>query len=515
MKQLILSTLLFLALIMSSCTPKLYQSAGVNYQNYPKREFRGVWMHTVGNGVFRNQTPAEMQSYLRQQLDVYQQSGINAVIFQVRPQADAFYKSDLEPWSKYLTGKQGVAPSPLWDPLEFMVEECHKRNMELHAWLNPYRVATTRNETFSSDHIYYKHPEYFIKYGTQIYFQPGEPWSRSFICKVVKDIVTRYDVDAIHMDDYFYPYPVAGEAFPDKECFQKYGIVQGFSKDRIEDWRRNNVNLLIEQLSYAIKSEKPWVKFGISPFGIYRNKKNTPDGSGSETNGLTNYHDLYADVLLWVQKGWIDYNIPQVYWEAGHAKADYTTLVKWWSKNNENKTLYIGQDISRTTKVEDPVYDGMNQLTRKMNEVRKNDRIAGNCFWSGEMMQNNMGGILDSLENHYHRYPAFVPVIREMDDKAPSAVKKLKAVWAKEGYLLRWKADNQKNQMNRQTNYCVYRFKEGEKIDLDNPSKIVSVTTDNQYALPFKDGKKKYNYVVTALDRLHNESKGVLIKVKL
>lgn len=500
---------------LTSCSRKLYESSQLNYKNYPKREFRGAWMHTIGNNVYRTMTPKEMRAYLREQLDVYQRNGINAIIFQVRPQADAFYKSPYEPWSRYLTGVQGKAPDPLWDPMEFMIEECHKRNMEFHAWLNPYRVSSTRSDVLAEDHVYHRHPEYFVRYGNQLYFQPGEPWCRKYICDVVQDIVRRYDVDAIHMDDYFYPYPIAGESFPDLDCFLRYASLQGFSKDQVADWRRNNVNLLIEQLSYAIKSVKPWVKFGISPFGIYRNKKNTPDGSGSDTNGLTNYHDLYADVKLWVEKGWIDYNIPQVYWPIGHKLADYTTLVKWWSKNNYGKALYIGQDISRTTKVEDPLREDANQLTRKMKQVRSNKQVSGNCFWSGAMLLENMGGIQDSLQAHYHRFPALVPVIHDLDHIAPPVVKKLKALWTPDGYFLQWEKSDLKSEMNKPVYYCVYRFKEHEVIDMDNPSKLVGIVRTNSYRLPYDDGKTKYRYVVSACDRLHNESKGRLIKVKL
>jgi len=269
-----------------------------NAQTAPKREFRGVWMHTIGNAEYRTMTPQRMMTYLTSQLDTLQRAGINAVLFQIRPEADAFYPSQLEPWSRFLTGTQGQAPFPAWDPTAFLIEECHKRNMEFHAWINPYRVQSNINVKLASTHIYYRHPEWFVVYGTQRFFDPGIPESRKFINEVVTDIVTRYDVDAIHMDDYFYPYPIVGKPFPDDQSFQTYGIPNGF-EGRRDDWRRNNVNLLIKELHQTIHQIKPWVKFGVSPFGIYRNRKNTIDGIGSETNGLQNYDDLYADILLW------------------------------------------------------------------------------------------------------------------------------------------------------------------------------------------------------------------------
>ena len=238
---------------------------------HPKREFRGAWIHTVGQSRYMEMNRDAIQDYFDQMLDSLQHIGINAVIFQVRLTADALYRSELEPWSKYLTGKQGVAPEPLWDPLQYMIEQCHARNMELHAWLNPYRVGTNADEPLAASHIYHKHPEWFVRYGRQLYFDPGLPECRRFIGRVVDDIVSRYDVDAIHMDDYFYPYPIAGSEFPDENSYARYG--NGMDRG---DWRRENVNALIKELHKIIKSRKPWVRFGISPFGIYRNQKERP-----------------------------------------------------------------------------------------------------------------------------------------------------------------------------------------------------------------------------------------------
>ena len=214
-----------------------------------------------------------MKKVLVSQLDNLQKAGINAIIFQVRAEADALYKSPYEPWSRFLTGVQGKAPSPMWDPLQFMIEECHKRNMELHAWINPYRAKTKGTGALSPMHPYSKNPELFVQYAGQLYFDPGLPESRKYICKIVRDIVTRYDVDAIHMDDYFYPYPNPGEEFPDNVSFAAYG--RGFT--RRADWRRDNVNVLIKEIHETVRECKPWVKFGVSPFGIYRNKKNEPE----------------------------------------------------------------------------------------------------------------------------------------------------------------------------------------------------------------------------------------------
>lgn len=268
----------------------------ISAQN-PVREFRGAWLHTVWQTQYKSRGTEANKRTLEKQLDSLHRAGINAVFFQVRPQADAFYDSKIEPWSCYLT-ESGKAPVPYWDPLEFVVEQCHARGMELHAWLNPYRVTSNSRQitTLPKNHIYRKHPERFLRYDGKLYFDPGLPENREFIGEVVEDIIRRYDVDGIHFDDYFYPYPVKGKEFPDSKSYARYG-----KKMKRGDWRRQNVDLLIEEVHNRIASVKPWVRFGVSPFGIYRNKKSDP--KGSDTNGLENYDSLYADVLLWENKG--------------------------------------------------------------------------------------------------------------------------------------------------------------------------------------------------------------------
>ena len=243
---------------------------------YPKREFRGAWIQCV-NGQFQGMPTAQVQQTLIQQLDNLQKAGINAIIFQVRAEGDALYRSSYEPWSRFLTGVQGKAPSPMWDPLQFMIDECHKRGMELHAWINPYRAKTKGTGALSPAHPVNRYPNLIVSYNGQLYFDPGYPESRKYICKIVRDIVTRYDVDAIHMDDYFYPYPNPGEKFPDDISFAAYG--RGF-RNR-DDWRRDNVNVLIKEIHETVRACKPWVKFGVSPFGIYRNKKRNLLGNRS------------------------------------------------------------------------------------------------------------------------------------------------------------------------------------------------------------------------------------------
>lgn len=491
----------------------LFLATGVGAQiqqqsPYPKREFRGAWIQAV-NGQFRGIPTEKLKQTLIDQLNSLQGAGINAIIFQVRPEADALYASQLEPWSRFLTGVQGQAPSPYWDPMQFMIDECHKRGMEFHAWINPYRVKTSLKSELSPNHLYNIHPEWFVTYNNQLFFDPALPESRRHICMVVADIVSRYDVDAIHMDDYFYPYPAKGMDFPDDASFARYG--GGFTNRA--DWRRSNVNILIQKIHETIRGLKPWVKFGISPFGIYRNEKNDP--LGSKTNGLQNYDDLYADVLLWARNGWVDYNIPQIYWQIGHPAADYETLVKWWAKNTENRPLFIGQSVMNTIQNADPKNPSMNQLPRKMALERAYQTIGGSCQWPASAVVENAGKYRDALVQEYHKYPALVPVFDFMDDKAPGKVRKVKKVWTEDGYMLFWTPPKAKDEMDRAVQYVVYRFGDKEKVNIDDALHIVAVTRNNFYKLPYKDGKNKYRYVVTALDRLHNESKSVSKKVKL
>ncbi|EJX04683.1 YngK protein [gut metagenome] len=503
MKVRFLMVFMCLGLYMSCLMAQSYTPS-----RYPKREFRGAWIQAV-NGQFKGMSTSQMQQMLVNQLDNLQQAGFNAIIFQVRPEADALYPSSLEPWSRFLSGKQGEAPNPFWDPLQFMIEECHKRGMELHAWVNPYRAMTSLNHELASGHIYYQHPEWFVTYGNQLYFDPALPESRRHITRVISDLVQRYDVDAIHMDDYFYPYPIPGVEFPDSASFARYG--GGFSNK--DDWRRSNVNLLIEQLHNTIRQLKPWVKFGISPFGIYRNESSDP--LGSKTHGLQNYDDLYADVLLWARKGWIDYNIPQIYWHVGHPAADYEILVKWWALHTENRPLFIGQSVKNTIQNADPRHPDVNQLPRKMALQRAYQTIGGSCQWYAAAVVENQGRYRDALVGEYHKYPALPPVFDFMDNEAPGKVRKVKPIWMEDGYMLFWTAPKFKDEMNRAVQYVVYRFAQKENIDLDDPSHIVAVTCNNFYRLPYEDGKTKYQYIITALDRLHNESKSVRKKIKL
>ncbi|TAF55284.1 MAG: hypothetical protein EAZ62_02550, partial [Sphingobacteriia bacterium] len=322
------------------------------------------------------------------------------------------YPSSLEPWSQYLNGQQGLAPVPYYDPLAFMVEETHKRGMEFHAWLNPYRaVFNVKKSSVSPSHVTRLHPEWFVVYGDTKYFNPGLPEVRQHTVRVVKDIVSRYDVDAIHMDDYFYPYRIAGKEFPDQATYEQWG--KGMSKDQ---WRRSNCDSIIVDLHRALRSTNARVKFGISPFGVWRNKSQDPMGSDTKA-GQTNYDDLYADILLWLEKGWIDYVTPQLYWERGHKLADYDVLLKWWNQHGYGKHLYIGQGIYRAGS--NDAWKNPNELPEQIRALRSFPTTQGSIYFSSKTFEKNPNGWNDSLRQNLYRYPALVPPMPWLNNDAP------------------------------------------------------------------------------------------------
>ena len=381
--------------------------------------------------------------------------------------------------------------------------------MELHAWINPYRAKTKGTTGLAVSHVAIKHPERVFGYDGQYIMNPALDENREYICRVVADIVRRYDVDGLHMDDYFYPYPVAGEIIPDEKQFRSNS--NGISN--IGDWRRYNVNMFVKQLHDTITAIKPWVKFGVSPFGIYRNKVNDPNGS--DTRGLQNYDDLYADVLLWVNNGWIDYCVPQIYWQIGHPTADYKTLIEWWNRYASARPLYIGEDVERTVKYTDLQRPASHQMPAKMALHAKSSNVDGMVLWYAKAAVDNIGNYGTMLRNTYWRYPALQPLMPFIDHKAPKKVRKLKPVWTEDGYLLFWTAPKGRGWQNEARQYVVYRFASDEKVNTNDASKIVTITSDTFLKLPYNNGRTPYTYVVTALDRIHNESKAVKKKLKL
>jgi uncharacterized lipoprotein YddW (UPF0748 family) len=370
-------------------------------------ELRAVWVATVVNIDWP--TPGNYTAALQQQefirlLDMHKANGMNAMVVQIRPAGDAFYPSPFEPWSQWLTGVQGQPPTPYYDPLEFMVTETHKRNMEFHAWMNPYRAEFKIGESsISPTHITRLHPDWFLTYGDKRFFDPGNKQVQQHVAHVVRDVVDRYAVDAIHFDDYFYPYRIEGKEFPDGASFAKHG--NGLDRDA---WRRSNVDSVILLLNTAIKQANPRCQFGISPFGVWRNADKDPEGSNTKA-GQTNYDDLYADILLWLKKGWIDYVAPQLYWEFGHKAAPYEVLIDWWSKHTYGRNCYIGLGIYRAGS--NAAWKDNGQLPRQIQALRNTPNIQGMIFFSSKSFDKNPNGWNDSLRLHYFKEPAPVPTM--------------------------------------------------------------------------------------------------------
>ncbi|WP_242927872.1 glycoside hydrolase family 10 protein [Pontibacter vulgaris] len=474
----------------------------------PKREFRGVWIATVQNIDWPSKPKPGTDSKSQQQeliqiLDMHQKTGINAIMLQIRPSTDAFYAKGREEWSQFLTGKQGLAPKPFYDPLEFAIKEAHKRGMELHAWINPYRATTSLIDSLTSQtHITRTKPEWFFTYGDKKYFNPGLPEVRTYITGVIMDIVRNYDVDGIHFDDYFYPYP-GKEQLPDSIAYQQHG--QGFAN--IEDWRRNNVDVLIQALSESIHKEKKHVKFGISPFGIWRNQ--AQDSLGSESTGLSGYSALYADARKWVQEGWVDYVNPQLYFPFNYKAAPYEKLLDWWAANAFGKHVYIGQGVYRAMEDREGWRDKQ-QLPNQVRYLRNNPNVQGSVYFSSKSLTNNLAGFRDSLQHDFYRFPALQPEMKWLDNTAPAAPTALRDknflfIKPFRNARLKWQAPQDASVFG----YVVYRFDENESINLDRAQNIINISFDQaQTSFHDKSAKrgKSYQYVVTSIDRLKNES---------
>ncbi len=469
----------------------------------PKFEFRGVWVATVNNIDWPSQPGLPVEKQQREVielLDMHQKLGMNAIILQVRPCSDAFYPSPYEPWSRYLTGIPGKRPEPFWDPLQFWIEQCHARNMELHAWLNPYRIAQHDTEPLAYDHLIFSKPEWAIRYDGKLFFDPGIPGTRDYVTSVVCDIVRRYDVDGIHMDDYFYPYPTKNP-FPDDGSFARYN--RAFPPTEKESWRRENVDILIKTISDSIHSIKPWVKFGISPFGVWRNLRDDPNGSAT-TAGTTNYDHLYANIRKWLQEGWIDYVTPQLYWEIGHKLADFETLCKWWNDNTFGRQLYIGlAPFKIDSKARVPAWKNAGQLPAQLRMIRKYPNISGCIYFSSKSFKNNLLGFQDSLATQYYRLPALTPPLIWPNLALPNPPVGLNV----SGKKISWKEPAATSPVALPARYLVYLNTPEEIFDISNSLKIAAFTDKTSIELR-KKGKKRKPFLVrvTTLDRYHRES---------
>ncbi|MFR9780228.1 family 10 glycosylhydrolase [Micromonospora sp. MS34] len=464
------------------------------------RELRGMWITTVNNIDWpsRPGLPAEtVRAEFRSWLDLAVRRNHNAVFVHVRPSGDALWPSRYAPWSQWLTGRRD-GRDPGWDPMEFMVAEAHARNLEFHAWFNPYRggqPATVggpgpRLDRLAPTHPLRRHPDWAVTYpsadrpGSRLYFNPGIPEARTFVEDSMLEAVQRYDVDGVHFDDFFYPYPEDGQDFPDDAAFARYG--QGFA-DR-DAWRRDNVNTLVREMSERIKAIKPWVKFGISPFGIWRNARTDP--AGSATAGLQSYDDIYADTRLWVRQQWLDYVVPQLYWHIGFGRADYAKLLPWWAATvrGTRVQLYIGQADYRVG--ERGTWRDPAELDRQL-ALNRRYGVSGSVHFSARQVRADKLGAVSRYSRTYYAGPALLPPMAQLPAAPPAAPVLTGARRDTGGVVLTWRGDGA-------TSFAVYRVDGGV-------ARLAGTTRDAGWVDRAAPGGRALSYCVSGLDRSGNE----------
>ncbi|CCH21548.1 glycoside hydrolase family 10 protein [Micromonospora lupini] len=497
----------------------------------PKRQFRAMWISSVVNIDWPSKASqtspdrvAAQQAEYRQLLDLAERLHHNAVVVQVRPTADALWPSPYEPWSEYLTGVRGQDPG--WDPLAFLVDESHKRNLEFHAWFNPYRVSMPAPGGAGADlgqlapgHPARQHPDWTFAYppagvaGSRLYYNPGIPEVREFVQTAMMDAVQRYDIDGVHFDDYFYPYPSGTWQVPDDATFAAYN--RGFT-DRA-DWRRDNINLLIQEMNGKIKAAKPWVKFGVSPFGIWRNK--TADPLGSDTTGSQSYDIISADTRKWIKQEWIDYVVPQLYWYIGqYPAADYARLVPWWAETvrGTRVQLYIGQaDYKSGDPAYGPYWQNPRELSDHLTLNRSYPEVQGNVHFSAVQVRANRLGATDIYAAEHYSRPALVPAMPHLPAKPLLLPVVTRAARQADGVRLTWRqpADGV-GPLGTATSYAIYRF-DGTTLPARCATADATHLVDTVRATPggvqswvdtSAEPGRRYTYQVTALDRTANES---------
>ncbi|SBT43244.1 glycoside hydrolase family 10 protein [Micromonospora auratinigra] len=465
------------------------------------RELRGMWITTVNNIDWPSRPglpAATVQAEFRGWLDLAVRQRHNAVFVHVRPSGDALWPSAYAPWSQWLTGSRD-GRDPGWDPMEFMVAEAHARNLEFHAWFNPYRggqPATVggpgpRLDQLAPDHPLRRHPEWVVTYpsadkpGSRLYFNPGIPEARAFVEDAMLEAVRRYDVDGVHFDDFFYPYPEHGQDFPDAAAFARYG--KGFT-DR-DAWRRDNVDTLVREMSERIKAIKPWVKFGISPFGIWRNKRTDP--AGSATAGLQSYDDIHADTRRWVREQWLDYVVPQLYWHIGFARADYAKLLPWWAETvrGTRVQLYIGQADYRVG--ERGAWRDPAQLDRQLTLNRRYG-VRGSVHFSATQVRADKLGAVSRYRTAHYAEPALLPEMAQLPATPPAAPDLTGARRdGAGGVALSWRGSGA-------TSFAVYRL-DGERATL------VGTTRDSGWVDRAAPADRTVSYCVAGLDRSANQ----------
>jgi uncharacterized lipoprotein YddW (UPF0748 family) len=470
----------------------------------PKREFRGVWVATFANLDWPSRkglSPLVQQAEFEDLLKNLASLGFNAVFVQVRPSGDAFYPSTYEPWSEFLTGVQGTDPG--YDPLDFMVEAAHRNNLEFHAWVNPFRaVSHTRFSSLSESHIANRIPHWFFTHGNTLYFNPGVPEVRDYLSCVVMEITEQYDVDGIHFDDYFYPYPKEGLRINDLPTYARYGN----QHSDLANWRRNNINVFVKQVSDSLKKYSPKVKFGISPPAVWRNKREHPLGSETQAD-LTAYENLFADSRLWLQQGWVDYLSPQCYHHHRYNKARFPNLAAWWSDNGKSRHVYIGHAAYKVKEGKWPAWRRKHELPDQIRLGRSLPGIRGSVLYRAGSLEEDPHKLTSELRERLFNIPALPPQMPWKDAVPPLPPKGVEIADSK----LSWTSGGLAADMEQAWKYGVYFFPKKHKADLNDPQYIVALTQNPFWAIPEYLERQQGKWAVTAIDRLGNESEAVLI----
>lgn len=470
------------------------------YQFDAKREFRGAWIATVINLDWPSSRDLPTQLQKDELIEIFNElenSNINVVFFQVRSEADAFYESQFEPWSYWLTGMQGKSPEPFYDPLVFAIEEAHKRGIELHAWFNPFRVERDANNYITaSNHVSNLHPEWVIQIGDIKFLNPGLSEVRDYITTIVMDVVSRYEIDGVHFDDYFYPYPPNQITTQDQQTF--IDDPRGFFN--IGDWRRDNINELIRSVYNSIQDLNPEIKFGISPFGIWKN------GIPSGIVGMDAYNVIFSDPLTWLNEEKVDYIAPQLYWPFG-GQQDYGKLLPWWAQQMNGRHLLAGQGLYRAGSW--PI----NEIPNQIELNRSTENCYGSIFFRAGYFFSDPNNAVTNLKQNYYKYKSLVPIMNWKDIISPENPTNLRfdKLLTQRGDGLIWETPNKAIDGDSATKYVVYRFENGtiEQSDLDNPSNISTLTYNNFVTPNLSADFQSQNYfLVTALDDNNNESLG-------
>jgi uncharacterized lipoprotein YddW (UPF0748 family) len=453
-----------------------------------------MWIATVANIDWPSRPglpPAAQQAEYRRLLDMAKALHLNAVFVQIRPTGDAFYRSPYEPWSQWLSGTQGRDPG--YDALKFLVEEAHARDLEFHAWFNPYRVSRQHDlNKLAPTSPARRHPGWVVRYGDGLWYDPGLPQVRDLAGRIVMDVLGKYDIDAVHFDDYFYPYPEQGE-FRDAGTYRRYGHGMGRAA-----WRRRNVDTFIESMSRQIHRAKPWVQFGISPFGVWRNR--TSDPRGSATRALQSYDDIYADTRKWIRRGWLDYVTPQLYWPIGDPRADYATLVAWWSRQVAGTPvrLTIGQAAYRVG--QDSAWRRPGELSRHLDLDARYPAVRGDVFFSATNMAADKAGFATRLRRVHYSRPAIIPAVQGRGGSAPAPPTGLRTWTDGRSVRLSWRG-------SKATSYAVYRVN-GRRAACApvDPARLLMTVRGTEVSDPAVEPGSTHTYYITALDRLHHES---------